>query len=210
MNIRKPEQAFEAFRLAWPKFVSECRSMLGSEQHYQAVLYHCLRSSGVPARQLGMNVKQYIPDPITPLGQSISEVRHTNYKGFEPTPDAIIFHPDIGGDWRRRRRKKSMRNSLVSIEMKVSERAGARLTAREITNDILKLSALRQEIFERYQKAPGAGLIGLMIVVDTAPDKKERMTDWSLNRCREISREQNIRFGYLDTIRDIVPAVPNR
>ena len=43
---------------AWPHFVAECRSVLGSELHYQAVLYHCLRvhGHGLP-EQLGMNVK---------------------------------------------------------------------------------------------------------------------------------------------------------
>ncbi len=205
MNISNPEQAFNALLLAWPKFVSECRSVLGSEQHYQAVLYYCLRLTGVPACQLGMNVKQYIPDPKTPLGRSESERRQEGYKGFEPTPDAIIFHPNIEGDWRRRRRKETLINSLLSIEMKVSERQGARLRPKEVINDIEKLSALRQEIQEirhRYSEAPAADTIGLTIVVDTAPDQNERMTPKSLERCLEASRKQGIRFGYLNRCRD--------
>ncbi|MXY39046.1 MAG: hypothetical protein F4160_06730 [Rhodospirillaceae bacterium] len=208
MNISNPEQAFNALLLAWPKFVSECRLVLGSEHHYQAVLYHCLRLTGVPACQLGMNVKQYIPDPKTQLGRSESERRQEGYKGFEPTPDATIFHPGIMGDWRRRRRKETLMDSLLSIEMKVSEREGARLRPKEVINDIKKLSALRQEIRHRYSEVPAANTIGLMIVVDTAPDQKERMTPESLQRCREVSREWDIRFGYLDGCRDINPANP--
>jgi len=57
-TIETREDALEAFRRAWLRFVIECRSVLGSELHYQALLYHCLRTYGkVPSRQLGMNVK---------------------------------------------------------------------------------------------------------------------------------------------------------
>ena len=61
--------ALEAFQRAWPPFVAECRSVLCSELHYQALLYHCLRAHGqVPTRQPGMNVKIWITEVVsTPL-----------------------------------------------------------------------------------------------------------------------------------------------
>ena len=64
-TVETPPDALDAFRRAWPTFVAECRSVLGSELHYQALLYHCLRThGGVPSRQLGMNVKIWI-EPVT-------------------------------------------------------------------------------------------------------------------------------------------------
>ena len=59
------DDALGALQRAWPPFVAECRSVLGSELHYQALLYHCLRAHGsVPSRQLGMNVKMWITDVV--------------------------------------------------------------------------------------------------------------------------------------------------
>lgn len=56
--IETQEDALGALQRAWSPFVAECRSALGSELHYQAILYHCLRSYGqIPPGQLGMNVK---------------------------------------------------------------------------------------------------------------------------------------------------------
>lgn len=58
--------ALSALRRAWSPFVAECRSVLGSELHYQALLYHCLRTyGGVPSQQLGMNVKIWITDVVS-------------------------------------------------------------------------------------------------------------------------------------------------
>ena len=58
--------ALGALMRAWPPFATEYRSVLGSEPHYQALLYHCLRVYGqVPSRQLGMNVKMWITDVVS-------------------------------------------------------------------------------------------------------------------------------------------------
>jgi len=58
--------AKEALMRAWPSIVRECRQVLGSELHYQAMIYHCLRHYGkVPIDQIGMNVKMSINKPKT-------------------------------------------------------------------------------------------------------------------------------------------------
>ncbi len=96
--------ALDALTRAWPPFANECRSVLGSELHYQALLYHCLRAHGqVPSRQLGMNVKIWITDVVSDLFRELDERKHEDYRGgFEPIPDVVIFRPEIGGDFRRR------------------------------------------------------------------------------------------------------------
>ena len=62
-GITKPEHAYARLLKAWPAIVDECRAVWGSELHYQAMIYHALRTAGrVPREQLGMNVKIMIPD----------------------------------------------------------------------------------------------------------------------------------------------------
>ena len=98
------EQAVAVLARAWPLIVDECRAVLGSELHYQAVIYHCLRTTGVPRTQVGMNVKQWITDPVTPLFQQLDARKHELYRGgFEPIPDIVLFNPILavtgaGGD----------------------------------------------------------------------------------------------------------------
>src|SRR5215213_7065074 len=88
-TIATRDDALEAFQRAWPSFVVECRSVLGSELHYQALLYHCLRVYGqVPSRQLGMNVKIWITDVTSPRFRMVAEKKRPEYQGgFEPIPD---------------------------------------------------------------------------------------------------------------------------
>jgi hypothetical protein len=121
--IETMPDALEAFQKAWPPFVAECRSVLGSELHYQALLYHCLRAHGqVPSGQLGMNVKMRIMDPVSDLFQDLDEKKHPDYRGgFEPIPDVVIFRHDIHGDWRRRNRDKTVKRALMAVEVKVSD-----------------------------------------------------------------------------------------
>lgn len=85
--------ALRALTRAWPAFVAECRSVLGSELHYQALLYHCLRAHGqVPSRQLGMNVKIWITDVVSEYFRPLGEKKRPEYRGgFEPIPDVVIF-----------------------------------------------------------------------------------------------------------------------
>jgi hypothetical protein len=62
--------------------VDECRTVLGSELHYQAIVYHCLRSAGrVPLTQLGMNVKQFVRKPTTRLFKIKGKSKHPDYRG---------------------------------------------------------------------------------------------------------------------------------
>src|SRR5664279_5068088 len=87
-----PEAATALVKAAWPRIVEECRASLGGELHYQAVIYHCLRRSGVPLRQLGMNVKQMITDCVSPAFRARTLRRHPNFQGgFEPIPDVVLF-----------------------------------------------------------------------------------------------------------------------
>ena len=88
---------------AWHGIVHDCRETLGSELFYQAVVYHHLRSVGVPKRQLGMNVKMWISEPVSPLFRQLDERKNERFHGgFEPIPDVTMFSEGINGDWRRR------------------------------------------------------------------------------------------------------------
>ena len=100
-------EALEALTRSWPRIVVECRSALGSEHHYQALIYHCLRSVGeVPSRQLGMNVKIWITDVVSELFKKLDLKKNAAFRGgFEPIPVFVIFDPDIDGDFRRRNRE---------------------------------------------------------------------------------------------------------
>ena len=186
--------ALEAFKRAWPPFVDECRSVLGSELHYQALLYHCLRAHGqVPSRQLGMNVKIRITDVVSDLFRKLDERKHEDYRGgFEPIPDVVIFRPEIGGDWRRRNRENTLRQMLMAIEVKASERYLGRLRAGEIVNDILKLDALRIEARHR-----GSDVLPVILTVDTAPEANERMTSYARREVEAAARERRVCLFYV-------------
>ena len=95
LAIETQANALDALKRAWAPFVVECRSVLGSELHYQALLYHCLRAHGqVPPKQLGMNVKIWITDVVSELFRKFDEKKHEGFRGgFEPIPDVVIFRP---------------------------------------------------------------------------------------------------------------------
>lgn len=152
----------------------ECNSVLGSELHYQAMIYACLRNAGaVPVTQIGMNVKQHITPVHSPLFRRLEAAKHEQYRdGFETIPDVVLFKPSIHADWRRRNHKATLVNMLMAIEVKASERAKARLRPGEIVFDIDKLVAHRQEV-----RHLGADFVPVMLVIDTAPFESERMTD---------------------------------
>jgi len=172
-TIETRNGALEAFQHAWPSFVAECRSVLGSELHYQALLYHCLRAHGeIPSRQLGMNVKIWITEVISPHFRRFGEKKRPGYiGGFEPIPDVVIFEPEIDGDWRRRNYENTLRHMLMAIEVKASERHLGRLRAGEIVEDIRKLEALRVEALHRK----GSDMLPAVVTIDTAPEANERM-----------------------------------
>ena len=192
--MANPADALDALVRAWPHYVEECRSVLASELHYQALLYHCLRAHGeVPPGQLGMNVKVWIAGVVS------EEFRRRDLRkaeafrgGFEPIPDAVVFAPAIAGDFRRRNRKNTLRNMLLAVEVKASEREGGRLRAGEILEDILKLEALGIEARHR-----GSEVFGAVVVVDTAPEARERITPEGLEEAVAAARDRGVRLFYL-------------
>lgn len=189
---------------SWPQILRECRQVLGSELHYQAMVYHALRTSGeVPVGQVGMNVKQYMRTVTSGLFVKMAEQKHPDFnQGFEPIPDVVIFHPSIDADWRRRNAENTLKHMLLAIEIKASERAKSRLSASEITTDIMKLEAHRQEV-----RTLGLDFIPVMMVIDTAPLGGERMTEWSLSQSREAAKSVGIEFRYFNPDQQIIDRV---
>jgi hypothetical protein len=78
---------------------------------------------------------------------------------------------------------------LLAIEVKASERAGGRLRQGEITRDILKLQALRQQA-----QARNHDFIPVMMVIDKAPIVEERMTQESLAGLQLAAREAGVEY----------------
>jgi hypothetical protein len=182
-----------ALTRAWPEIVLEARAVLASELHYQAVVYHCLHMIGVPRAQLGMNVKQWVPEPRTALFQSNDLKKQADYRGgFEPIPDVVIFRPEIKGDWRRRNADATLRQMLLAVEVKASERAKARLQAGEIIRDIRKLEAHRDEV-----RHLGADMHPVMLVIDTAPLTHERMSREAVVQAASAAWEHGVSYLYV-------------
>ena len=199
------DDARDTLTRSWPLIVDECRAVLGGELHYQAVIYHCLRLSGAPRAQIGMNVKQWIVDPITSLFIQNDLRKHQDFRGgFEPIPDIVLFRPEIGADWRRRNHVLTLRHMLLAIEVKASERLGRRLRQSEIVADCMKLAAHREEVQHR-----GSVMLPVVIVVDTAPNASERMHPDALEHCKTTATGLGIRFMYVsnDQSWDVMPEI---
>lgn len=192
--MKSQHEAAAAVIRAWPEIVAETRQVLGSELHYQAMVYHCLRIYGqIPLGQIGMNVKMWIPHPVTDLFQRLDQRKHEMYRGgFEPIPDVCLFSEAVLGDWRRRNNEQTMKALLLAIEVKASERAGARLRSGEVIGDILKLQAHREEARER-----NSVFTPVMLVIDTAPVPAERMTHSSMEESRLAAHEAKVEFLYV-------------
>lgn len=162
-------ESVEFLLRAWPSIIRECRAALGSELYYQAVIYHNLRQVGVPLLQ------------------------HEDYRGgFEPIPDVALFSPRVSADWRRRKNDVTLSSLLLAIEVKASERANSRLLPGEVTGDIKKLAAHRDEAKHR-----GGDFYPVMMVIDTAPLLKEQMTNYSFDLARQSAEELSVGFLYL-------------
>lgn len=188
------EDAKQCLNNAWPHIVMECRQVLGSELHYQAMVYHCLRSHGkAPIDQIGMNVKMWIDSPVSKLFRKLDERKHIRFRGgFEPIPDICLFSLNVAGDWRRRNRINTLASLLLAIEVKASERYGGRLRFGEIMGDIEKLSAHREEAVARgYDFQP------VMMIIDTAPDETKRMTTRGLSESKDAAIQHGVEFLYL-------------
>lgn len=197
----QPEDALHALERAWPHIIGECRSVWGSELHYQAVIYHCLRVHGqVPATQIGMNVKMFVRNPVTALFKAYGARKHEKYaQGFEPIPDVVIFSPEVASDWRRRNNERTLRTMWLAIEVKASERHEGRLQPGEIIKDLRKLDAHRKEAnFRKGQMTP------VMLIVDTAKELRERMRPEALELCLEESRKLDVDFYYLSPTESLV------
>ena len=187
---------------AWPSIVHECRVTLGSELFYQAVIYHNLRQAGVPLRQIGMNVKMQIDEPVSKLFRELDLKKHENFRGgFEPIPDVALFSPSVSADWRRRNNAVTLGSLLLAIEVKASERANGRLRSGEVIGDMKKLAAHREEATHR-----SSDFYPVMMVVDTAPLPEERMTEYGFDLARRSAEALSVGFLYLsqETVFDSV------
>lgn len=162
--------------------------------HYQAIVYHCLREVGqVPLKQIGMNVKMWIPDVISEHFKALDLRKPSDFQGgFEPIPDVVIFRSEIHGDFRRGNRCNTLRQMLMAIEIKASERYKGRLGVKEIIDDVLKLDAHRLEARHRE-----SDFLPAVMVVDTAPDPVERMRGEAVDAARSAAEERGICFFYL-------------
>ncbi len=195
-RLKTKAEALEAVIRNWPRIVEECREVLGSELHYQAVVYHCLRIASIPPWQLGMNVKMYITDVVSEYFKVLDLKKHEDFRGgFEPIPDLVIFAPEIGGDFRRRNCTETLRHMLLAVEIKASERSQSRLSAGEIVKDILKLKAQLEEAQYR-----GGDFAPIMMIVDTAPDENERMRPWALEQIKVEASQHKVHLFYLSPI----------
>lgn len=193
--------ALNTLTRAWPPFVAECRSVLGSELHYQAVLYHCLRVYGqVPPGQLGMNVKIWIEGVVSEYFQDPAGKKRPKYLGgYEPIPDVVIFRPEIDGDFRRRNYENTLRHMLMAIEVKVSERDQGRLIPSETVKDIVKLDALRIEARHR-----GSDMLPALVIVDTAPKANERMTPYTRRVTKAAAHKHGVSLFYVSPSEEYV------
>lgn len=156
-------------------------------------MYRCFREFGnVPPDQIGMNVKIWFDKPITSFFRTREYYKHKDFRGgIEPVPDIVLFSPDIKGDFRRRNNKSTFKYMLMAIEVKASERESSRLTPGEICEDIQKLKAFRNEARRRRKN-----FIPTMVVLDTAPNKEERMTSQSVEAILSEAKKHNVGLFY--------------
>lgn len=183
--------------------------MPASELHCQAVVYHCLRELGpVPAKQLGMNVKMWISDVVSDRFKVLDLKKNEDFRGgFEPIPDVVLFKQGVRGDFRRRNRDDTLQQMLLAIKIKASERERKRLGPKEVKGDMLKLEAHRIEARHRE-----ADFIPVVMVIDTAPERAERMTrQEAVEAAKSASEEREICFFYLSQDDDFytIPDAPD-
>jgi hypothetical protein len=195
--IATSQDALDAVDRAWPLICGETLQVLGSELHYQAMIYHCLRAAGgVPVTQLGMNVRQFIPAVQSELFKSFAASKAEGFRtGFEPVPDVVIFSEGVEGDWRRRRHEHTIKHMLAVIEVKASERAGKSLSLDEVVGDIRKLAAHREEV-----RILGGDFHPIMLVVDSARDAKERMRPESLVVAKDVAVCNAVQWRYVSPV----------
>ncbi len=195
--IQSPEEVKQTISNCFNLVVTECRLILASELHYQAMLYYHLRhTGGIPFNQLGMNVKTTITNVQNPFLLQKSFLRNTNYQSadIEIIPDITVFSQEINHDWRRRNFANTLKETLYSLEVKASERHKGRLQQKEVETDILKLVAQREETRRLFNRRIGVG----MFIVDVAPDPGERMKAPILEALIELTRQQEVDLWYFN------------
>ena len=82
---------------SYQTIVNECRTVLGSELHYQAMVYHILRTKGnIPLAQIGMNVKMMIENCQTEFLKARILKKNIKYqsRNLEIIPDISILRKD--------------------------------------------------------------------------------------------------------------------
>ncbi|HIE45844.1 MAG TPA: hypothetical protein EYP87_06745 [Flavobacteriaceae bacterium] len=194
MAITNVQQARKSINNSIDKITEECKSVLGSELHYQAIIYHCLRQYGnVPISQIGMNVKITFLNPKTKFLKDGMKKKKPEYQeGKEIIPDITIFSTNIKSDFRRRNSKNTLKETLYSLEVKASERKNGRLRPKEIKTDILKLKAQYTETNLKHGIEIGIG----MLVIDTAPKSNEKITKKTLNEIVSFAKENGVDLWY--------------
>lgn len=200
--IHSPEQVTALIAKCYHSIISECRLILASELHYQAMIYHHLRHIGnVPFDQIGMNVKTTVSNVQTDFFNQRLLLKNPDYQSFglEIIPDISFFSKNINGDWRRRNFDNTLKETIYSLEIKASERHKGRLTKGEIQSDILKLVAQREETYQLYGKRIGTG----MLVVDVAPDLTERMKAPTLDFIIEFAEANSVDLWYFSQDKEI-------
>lgn len=153
-----------------------------------------------------MNVKVWIADVVSDDFRARDLRKAEGYRGgFEPIPDVVIFRPEIAGDFRRRNRENTLRQMLLAVEVKASERERERLWPGEIIEDVLKLDALGVEARHR-----GSDALGAVVVVDTAPEANERMTPEARRAAEAVARERGVCLFYVSPLEEsvILPNIP--
>ncbi len=93
---------------SYSKIIEECRSVLGSELHYQAMVYHLLRALGkVPLSQIGMNVKTTIEDCKTAFFKERITKKDKKFRSnnLEIIPDISFYSNSLKADYNLKRLK---------------------------------------------------------------------------------------------------------
>lgn len=103
----------------------------------------------------------------------------------------MLFGPGVEGNWQRRNHLNTLRHMVCTIEVKASERAGSPLSVAEISRDIAKLAAHRDEVAHL-----GGTMAPVMMVIDVALRSEERMLAASINTCQQTAKSEGVESLY--------------
>jgi hypothetical protein len=153
--VATTQEALAALDRAWPTICEECLRAPGGVRHYQAVIYHALRTAGeVPLTQLGAGVRQFLPNLVSKYLRETAARRHSLHR--ELITDIVIFAPDVASDWRRSEASlRSMRlaiNVVAAYGRDEGKNALKRLRSEHLLTVIRLLAAHREEVRNRFAK----------------------------------------------------------